>query len=116
MKYISHLEEAKLIRRLFTDLKNITDLQKPDKIYLDNLNLLYALCPQTPEIGTVRETFIANQLASASHILEYAGYKSGDFRYGRLDFFIDMLFMIMFEKRNIQKIAFVLFLEAKLIF
>lgn len=35
---------------------------------------------QTPEIGTVRETFIANQLASASHIVEYAGYKSGDFR------------------------------------
>ena len=35
---------------------------------------------QTPEIGTVRETFIANQLASASHIVEYAGYKSGDSR------------------------------------
>ncbi len=80
LKYLTHLEEAKLIRRLFTDLKNITDLQKPDKMYLDNPNLLYALCPQTPEIGTVRETFIANQLASASHIVEYAGYKKGDFR------------------------------------
>ncbi|MBQ9677098.1 MAG: hypothetical protein IJV44_03070 [Prevotella sp.] len=60
--------------------KNITDLQKPDKIYLDNTNLLYALCPQKPETGTVRETFIANQLASAGHTIEYAGYKRGDFR------------------------------------
>ena len=59
------MEEACLIRRLFTDLKSVTDLQKPDKIYLDNSNLLYALCPQRPEIGTVREAFFANQLASA---------------------------------------------------
>lgn len=79
LKYLSHMEEAMLIRRLFTDLKSVTDLQKPDKMYLDNTNLLYALCPQKPEIGTVRETFIANQLASAGHTVEYAGYKKGDF-------------------------------------
>ncbi len=80
LKYLSHMEEAMLIRRLFSDLKSVTDLQKPDKMYLDNTNLLYALCPQKPEIGTVRETFIANQLASAGHTVEYAGYKKGDFR------------------------------------
>ena len=80
LKYLTHMEEACLIRRLFTDLKRVTDLQKPDKMYLDNSNLLYALCPQQPEIGTVRETFFANQLASAGHIVEYAGYKKGDFR------------------------------------
>ena len=80
LKYLTYLEEASLIRRLFTDLMRITDLQKPDKMYLDNSNLLYALCPQNPEIGTVRETFLANQLASAGHKVEYAGYKKGDFR------------------------------------
>lgn len=80
LKYLTHLEEACLIRRLFTDLKNVTDLQKPDKIYLDNTNLLYTLSPEKPEIGTVRETFFANQLASAGHKIEYAGYKRGDFR------------------------------------
>ncbi|MBO4607716.1 MAG: ATP-binding protein, partial [Prevotella sp.] len=80
LKYITHLEEARLIRRVFTDLKSVTDLQKPDKMYLDNTNLLYTLCPEKPEIGTVRETFIANQLASAGHTVEYAGYKKGDFR------------------------------------
>lgn len=80
LKYITNLEEACLIRRLFTDLMRITDLQKPDKMYLDNTNLLYTLSPEKPEIGTVRETFFANQLASAGHKVEYAGYKSGDFR------------------------------------
>lgn len=80
LKYLAYLEEANLIRRLFTDLKRVTDLQKPDKVYLDNSNLLYALCQQKPEIGTVRECFFANQLASAGHIVEYAGYKKGDFR------------------------------------
>ena len=80
LKYLTHLEEACLIRRLFTDLKNVTDLQKPDKVYLDNTNLLYTLSPEKPEIGTVRETFFANQLASTGHKVEYAGYKRGDFR------------------------------------
>ena len=80
LKYLTHMEEGCLIRRLFTDLKRVTDLQKPDKMYLDNSNLLYALCPQQPEIGTVRESFFANQLASAGHTVEYAGYKKGDFR------------------------------------
>lgn len=80
LKYLGNIEEANLIHRLFTDLKSITDLQKPDKILLDNPNLLYALSPVSPEIGTARETFIANQLVSAGHQVEYAGYKSGDFK------------------------------------
>ena len=80
LKYLTNLEEANLIRRVFTNLMNVTDLQKPDKIYLDNPNLLYTLCVEKPEIGTVRETFFANQLASAGHKVEYAGYKKGDFR------------------------------------
>lgn len=80
LKYLRYLEEAHLIHRQFTDIKTITDLQKPDKILMDNSNLLYTLCPSTPETGTVRETFLANQLASAGHTVEYAGYKSGDIR------------------------------------
>jgi len=35
---------------------------------------------ERPQIGTVRETFFANQLQAAGHKVEYAGYKSGDFR------------------------------------
>ena len=79
--YLTYLQEASLIRRLFTNLDTITDLQKPDKILLDNTNLLYALSPETnPNIGTIRETFFCNQLASAGYTLEYGGLKTGDFR------------------------------------
>lgn len=80
LKYLRNLEESSLIRRLFADLGSISDLQKPDKIYLDNTSLLYTLSVVQPEIGTVRETFLANQMVSAGCRIEYAGYKKGDFR------------------------------------
>ena len=83
LKYLKFLEEAALIRRLFTELDKITDLQKPDKILLDNSNLLYTLSETTPEIGTVRETFFCNQLHAAGHRVEYGGLKTGDFRIDR---------------------------------
>ena len=83
LKYLKHLEEAALIRRLFTQLDTIGDLQKPDKILLDNSNLLYTLSETQPEIGTVRETFFCNQLHSAEHRVEYGGIKTGDFRIDR---------------------------------
>ena len=83
LKYLKHLEEAALIRRLFTQLNTISDLQKPDKILLDNSNLLYTLSETQPEIGTVRETFFCNQLHSAEHQVEYGGIKTGDFRIDR---------------------------------
>lgn len=83
LKYMKHLEEAKLIRRLFTDLESTGDLQKPDKILLDNPNLIYTLSSVNPEIGTVRESFFCNQLAGAGHRIEYGGITTGDFRIDR---------------------------------
>ena len=80
LKYLKNLEEAALIRRLFTKIDTITDLQKPDKILIDNSNILYTLSDSNPEIGTVRETFFCNQLCAAGHIVEYGGLKTGDFR------------------------------------
>ncbi len=80
LKYMKDLEEGKLIVRLFQNLSTITDLQKPDKILLDNPNLIYALSDITPQIGTVRESFFVNQLQSAGHIIEYGGLSTGDFR------------------------------------
>lgn len=80
LRYLKNLQEAKLIHRLYTDLQSITDLQKPDKILIDNPNLLYALSPTPPEIGTVRESFMACMLSGTEHIIENAGKKSGDLR------------------------------------
>lgn len=75
--YFHYLEESGLTQQLFKDSKGITRLQKPDKIYLDNTNLLYTIAPQNVQIGHVRETFFANQLAY-KHLVEYTDV--GDFR------------------------------------
>lgn len=80
LKYLHNLEEAALIQRLFTDIDSVSDLQKPDKILLDNSNLLHTISDRAPEIGTMRETFFCNQLTSAGHRVEYGGLKTGDFR------------------------------------
>lgn len=59
-------------------------MQKPDKIYLHNPSLFYAL-GQTTQVGTIRECFVANQLA-VGHCVEYSP-KSGVFRVdGRITF------------------------------
>lgn len=80
LKYLRYLDEAKIIRNLYTELDKISDLQKPDKILLDNTNILYTYADSVPDIGTVRETFFCNQLASSGHKVEYGGIKTGDFR------------------------------------
>ena len=80
IRYLKYLDEANLTRNLFSEVDTITDLQKPDKLLLDNTNLIYAYSTTTPEIGTVRESFFCNQLAGAGHLVEYGGIKTGDFR------------------------------------
>ena len=80
IRYLKYLDEAKLTRNLFCEMDTITDLQKPDKMLLDNTNLIYAYSTKTPEIGTVREAFFCSQLAGAGHRVEYGGIKTGNFR------------------------------------
>ncbi len=53
----------------YTDNKSVTKMQKPDKIYLHNPNMHYALSTEE-KIGTIRECYVVNQL-SASHTVEY---------------------------------------------
>lgn len=72
-----------MVRNLFTELDTITDLQKPDKLLMDNTNLMYACGAGEPETGTLRECFFYSQLASAGHWVEYGGLKTGDFRIDR---------------------------------
>jgi len=62
LEYLQLLQRANLIQLLSNDGKGVSTLSKPDKIYLDNTNLVYVLAPNSAEIGTVRETFFFNQL------------------------------------------------------
>lgn len=84
LNYLSSLHRGELISLIYSDTKSVTRMQKPDKIYLHNPNLFYAL-GQTIQVGTIRECFVANQLA-VGHCVEYSP-KSGDFRIdGRITF------------------------------
>ena len=74
--YLAHLNRAKLLNMLYSDLQNLKRMQKPDKIYMENCNLLHALSLSHVESGTERETFFVNQLAY-HHQVEYAN--QGDF-------------------------------------
>lgn len=60
--YFSYLEEAKLITQMHKSSTGIKALQKPDKILLENTNLMYLLAQDLTNIGNVREAFVVNQL------------------------------------------------------
>lgn len=62
LKLMNLLEDAALIGQLKTRVKAVKKMSSPDKLFLDNPNLMYALS-ESPEIGTVRETFFYNQLS-----------------------------------------------------
>lgn len=55
--YLHYLEQAKLIALLHPTGNSVSTLQKPEKIYLNNTNLLYALADKQVERGNLRETF-----------------------------------------------------------
>ena len=62
LKLLDLLERAALIGQLKTNVKAVKKISSPDKLFLDNPNLMYALS-SAPEIGTIRETFFYNQLS-----------------------------------------------------
>lgn len=76
-KYLDILERACLISMLSTDSKGDSVLAKPEKIYLNNTNLVYALNDTNPNMGTIRETFFLNQVSPIYKV----GYSNiGDFK------------------------------------
>ncbi len=64
LEYIYQLRDARLLNVLSIAGKGISRLQKPDKIFLENTNLSYAIHP-VPDKGNLRETFLLGQLLNA---------------------------------------------------
>lgn len=75
LRMLSLLERASLLQLLSSQNKSFRQMAKPDKIYLQNPNLMFALTPRANR-GTLRETFFMNQL-SALHEVTYPS--KGDF-------------------------------------
>jgi uncharacterized protein len=75
-QYIYQLKDARLLNTLSQEGKGVSTLQKPDKIFLENTNLVFAL-KENPDIGNIRETFLFNQLLNAG--LKVTFPDKGDF-------------------------------------
>ncbi|MBR6445510.1 MAG: ATP-binding protein [Prevotella sp.] len=75
LKMLYALQRGGLLQLLSDDAKSLDNLSRPDKIYINNPTLMYALSPKV-DTGTLRETFFCNQL-SQSHEVRYP--KAGDF-------------------------------------
>ncbi len=63
LQYLDYLEKANLTMSLKTSAKGNNYLAKPDKIYLENTNLVYAIGDEKGQNGNIRETFFYNQLS-----------------------------------------------------
>jgi hypothetical protein len=68
LNYLTILERGRLINLLQSSTKGINSLAKPEKIYLNNTNQIYAFDATKPDIGNLRETFFCNQLQTISEV------------------------------------------------
>ena len=71
------LEKAQLVRNLRSSAHGVSLMNKPDKIYLNNTNLIYALADGKPEKGNIRETLFYAHIQDAGLSVSYP--KAGDF-------------------------------------
>ena len=62
LRYLYLLEKADLLILLQSDSHGISKMNKPEKIYLNNPNLVNSLADSQSNQGTLRETFFLNQL------------------------------------------------------
>ena len=76
LKMLYALERADLLQLLSAEKRSLKNMSRPDKIYCNNPNLMYALVKQA-NTGCVRETFFLNQLRAAGHDVCFP--VSGDF-------------------------------------
>ncbi len=63
-EWISLMEKARVINLLHDEGRSTAILQKPEKVFLENTNIAYALNPH-PDTGNLRETFVFNQLVNS---------------------------------------------------
>ena len=62
LKYLQLLEEAQILHLVKSDAVGNKAMQKPEKILINNTNLMFALGMNNTDKGTQRETFFFNQL------------------------------------------------------
>ena len=74
--YLHYLDQACILNLLLDKGKYYSALSKPEKIYLNNSNLCYAISPGKINVGALREIFFMNQV-QLSHQVNFS--KQSDF-------------------------------------
>lgn len=74
--YLKLLRDAGIISMLYVEGKGVNSLNKPEKVYLNNPNLMYNQATISSDKGSVRESFFFNQVSNMNEV--YAS-KSTDF-------------------------------------
>ena len=77
--YLKYLEDAKLINQLYKKSRGLSVLEKPEKILMENTNLIELFKGENVNTGSRRETFVLNQLLH-SHKVDFSEES---------DFFVD---------------------------
>lgn len=92
-KYIKYLNDAQMLSLLYFPDKGINSINKSEKIYLDNSNLIYSLSGDAGNTGNLRETFFMNQ----------AGYQNKLNASKQADFLINDKYTIEIGGKNKQQ-------------
>lgn len=66
-EYLENLQDAQLLNLVRSQGRGYEILTKPDKIYLENSNLMYAIAEEV-NMGSLRELFFVNQVKNAGTI------------------------------------------------
>lgn len=75
MNYLNYLKNAKLIHLLYSNGDD-EQIKKPNKVYLHNTNLIYAIAPNNTDSLNLRQTFFYNQ---ANYICDVKSSPVADF-------------------------------------
>jgi len=91
--YLNYLNDARLISMLYFQEKGINSLNKPEKIFLENTNLMFNLSSSASDSGNLRETFFFNQI-----LVKHDVFSSKE-----SDFQIDNYFTFEIGEKNKQQ-------------
>lgn len=88
--YLKYLEDAKLINQLYKKSRGLSVLEKPEKILMENTNLIELFNGENVNTGSHRETFVLNQLLH-SHKVDFSEES---------DFFVDSKYTFEVGRKN----------------
>lgn len=94
MNYLRYLKNAKLIQLLYAN-GDEDEMKKPEKIYMHDTNLLYAIAPNNADKSNLQKTFFYNQVSYNMSVKSSA----------EADFLVDdrYHFLVNGQKTDIEK-------------